>query len=216
MDNSFSIYVNYKEYNTCHISFYDYIDIIIYEGGSEMNITTRPLTTEEAVLLILKSKTPWKEIFFLALYTGLRISDLCKLPYNECPDSIVIEETKTKKLKPIMFTELAQGYWNSLYRYGEKRVFLFPFQDPSTYRKSVQNHCKKIGIDTYRIAFHSFRKTHAVIAFRDGGLLEAKATMNHSSIRVTEKYIETALKFDCGKVYDKIFLPGTKHIQEEK
>ena len=166
-----------------------------------MNITTRPFSTEEAVLLILRSKTPWKEIFFLALYTGLRISDLLKLPWNPCPDSIVVEEQKTKKMKPILFTDLAKGYWNSLYSYGEKRTFLYPFSDASTYRKSVQNHCKKIGIDPYRVAFHSLRKSHAVIAYREGGLLQAKSTMNHSSIRVTEKYIETALKFDCGKVY---------------
>lgn len=181
-----------------------------------MNITTRPLSTEEVVMLIVKSRSPWKEIFFLALYTGLRISDLLDLPYEDCPDMLVISEKKTGKTKPIDFTDLAKGYWNSLYKYGKPREFLFPYRDPSSYRKSIQSHCKKLGIDTYRIAFHSLRKSHAVIAYREGGLLQAKSTMNHSSIRVTEKYIETALKFDCGKVYDKIFLPGTKHILEEK
>jgi hypothetical protein len=40
--------------------------------------------------------------------------------------------------------------------------------------------------------------------------------MNHSSIKVTEKYIETALKFDAGKVYDHIFIEGMKPLQEKK
>jgi hypothetical protein len=61
-----------------------------------MNITTRPFSTEEAVLLILRSKTTLERNFFLALYTGLRISDLLKLPWNPCPDSIVVEEQKLK------------------------------------------------------------------------------------------------------------------------
>lgn len=176
-----------------------------------MNITTRPLSTDEVVILVSKSKAPWKHIYFLALYTGLRISDLILLPWTPSPILFPVIETKTKKPKSFIWTDLAASHWGQLYAFGHPRDFLFPFQDVSTYRKRVQTDCVRFSVNPYRVAFHSFRKSHAVIAFRDGGLLQAKSTMNHSSISVTEKYIESALKLDNGMAYDRIFLPGAKH-----
>lgn len=175
-----------------------------------MNITTRPFTNDEITALILKSNTPWKEIYFLAFYTGLRISDLMSLPWQPWPISYPIYEQKSKKTKLINFTELSRQYWNSLYNYGNKREYLFPFRDPSAYRKAIQRDCIRFDIDPYRIAFHSIRKTHAVLTYKHGGLLAANATLNHSNIKITQKYIENALRFDCGLIIDELFTPKTK------
>lgn len=176
-----------------------------------MNITTRPLTTDESVILIGRSAQPWKSIYFIALYSGLRISDLIRLPYHLEPVSEPVIEKKTGKPKSIIWTDLATNYWTELFYYGNPREFLFPFSDTSTYRKRIQCDCIRYKINPYRIAFHSLRKAHAVIAYRDGGLLQAKSTMNHSSVAITERYIESALKFDNGLAYDKLFLSGDKH-----
>lgn len=171
-----------------------------------MNVTTRPLQVEEIVALVVKSRTPWKQIYFLSVYSGLRISDLMSLPWQPQPPSRAIREKKTRKLKFISWSQLACDHWGKLYEFGQPRKFLFPYQEPSTYRKHLQRSCILLGIDTYRIAFHSLRKSHAVINYRDGGLLAAKSAMNHSSVLVTERYIETALRFDNGKPFDRIFL----------
>lgn len=177
----------------------------------QMNITTRPLSTDEVVILVSKSPGPWKQIYFLAVYTGLRISDLMALPWQPDPVTDPVIEKKTKKPKSFIWTDLSIGHWKALYAQGSPREFLLPFQDPSTYRKRVQADCVRYNLNPFRVAFHSFRKSHAVIAYRDGGLLQAKSTMNHSSLSITERYIESALKFDNGLSYDKIFITGAKH-----
>jgi integrase len=173
-----------------------------------MNITTRPLLTDELVSLIFGVQQPWKSIYFLAAYTGLRVSDLMDLPWQAQPPLAPVLEHKTNKRKFLAWTTLALGYWSALYEFGEPRTYLCPPRDPSTYRKAIQRDCAALGIPTSRVAFHSLRKTHAVIAFNEGGLLHAKSTMNHSSLATTEKYIETALRFDTGRAFDKYFIDG--------
>lgn len=174
-----------------------------------MNITTRPLLTDELIQLVLGTPTPWKEIFFLAAYTGLRVSDQLELPWQIDPPTWPIIEHKTGKKKYLAFTDMAIGYWRSLYNFGDPRRFLYPARDVSTYRKALKARCIALGIPEQRIAFHSFRKTHALITYRENGLLAAKSTMNHSSLAVTEKYIEAALRFDTGRAFDHVFADGS-------
>ena len=170
-----------------------------------MNITTRPLSSEEILILIEKNRQPWKSIYFLALYTGLRISDLMCLPWQNEPPVRSIVEKKTHKAKLIIWSELATKYWEHLYEFGEQRLFLYPFNDVSSYRKHLQTDCERFKIDRKAVSFHSFRKSHAVITYKKGGMLAAKLTMNHSSLDTTSRYIETALRFDQMTIYDELF-----------
>jgi integrase len=176
-----------------------------HKGDPAMNITTRPLSTNELVMLVSKTPTPWKQIYFLAAYSGLRISDLLQLPWSSCPPYSNIVEIKTHKFKKVIWSDLAQAHWNALFNFGLPRKPLFPYYDPSTFRKAIQSDCKRLGIDTFRVAFHSLRKTHAVIAYKEGGILQAKVAMNHSKLSTTETYIENALKMDTYSTYDTIF-----------
>lgn len=170
-----------------------------------MNITTRPLSGDEIVQLVSKSKQPWKSIFFISGYTGLRISDLLRLPWTEKPTITEIREKKTGKAKRLFWSDLAEGYWESLYNYGQPRKFLFPPRDPSTYRKALRAHATRLGISTSRLAFHSFRKANAVIAYRQGGAIAAKNAMNHSSLDQTERYIAEALRLEANQAFDSLF-----------
>lgn len=173
-----------------------------------MNIVTRPLSSDEIVRLVTHARQPWKSIFFLSGYTGLRISDLIMLPWIPRPTMGQIIERKTQKPRELIWSDLASAYWHDLYCFGSPRKYLFPARDISTYRKALISHCNKLNISTYRIAFHSFRKTHAILAYRENGILAAKAAMNHSSIIQTEKYVTEALKLDSHASFDRLFVRG--------
>lgn len=172
------------------------------------NITTRPLSSKEIALLINNSKQPWKSIFFLAAFYGIRISDLIKLPYQEHQPDHPIFEQKTGKAMILPNSPLCACHWRYLYNYGSPRKTLFPFQDISTYRKALVSHAKRFGISTERLAFHSLRKSHAVIAYRTGGIIAAKSAMNHSSVATTERYVSEALKLEISFAFDSMFSPG--------
>ena len=178
------------------------------------NITTRPLTTNELVALVTNSKPPWKHIFFLSAYLGLRISDLLTLPWTETPPEGPVFERKTKKYRSILWSELSTHHWKALWACGQPRDYLFQFRDPSTYRKRLQAEAKRLGFSTPRISYHSLRKTHAVIAYRRGGMLAAKASMNHSSLNTTERYVSEALRLESSVFFDTIFTPSTKSVGE--
>lgn len=174
-----------------------------------MNITTRPLSNDELRLLLMRSRSPWKQIYYIAVYTGLRISDLIRLPWTPEPDYRPIIEMKTKKPKLIMWTDSARGIWLNLYSYGKPRKYLFPLGDISSYRKHLQRDCILLGIDGYRISFHSLRKTHATIIFKNFGIIQAKKSLNHSDMRTTESYLDTALSFQNLTVFDQ-FIAGSQ------
>lgn len=172
------------------------------------NITTRPLSSKEIATLINKSKQPWKSIFFLSAFYGIRISDLMKLPFQEHQPDHPIYEQKTGKSIILPNSPLCVCHWRNLYKYGNTRAYLFPFSDISTYRKALVSHAKRFGISTERLAFHSLRKSHAVIAYRTGGIVAAKTAMNHSSVSTTERYVSEALKLEISFAFDNMFSPG--------
>lgn len=175
------------------------------------NITTRPLSNDEIVKLVARTKQPWKSVYFIAVFTGLRISDLVRLPWTPEPPTYGIPEKKTKKTKLITWTDVGLSYWAALYAWGRPRRFLFPSQDFSTYRKHIQADCRKLSITSQRVAFHSLRKSHAVIAYRGGGITAARIAMNHSSERTTVAYVEKALSVDLYSSYDSLFSPLGGH-----
>ncbi len=169
-----------------------------------MNITTRPLSSDECVQLITHAAPPWKQQYFIAVFTGLRISDLLSLSWFPYPPEKVLE-IKTGKIKEIVWSDLALAHWETLYNFGSPREKLFIQRDSSSYRKRIQSDCAKLLIPHKHVAFHSLRKSHAVIAYRQGGVLAAKQAMNHTSLATTESYIQRALAFDSAMQYDKIF-----------
>jgi len=174
-----------------------------------MNVTTRPFTPDELKLLLMRSRLPWKAIYYIAVYSGLRISDLIRLPWSADPPLHSIVEKKTGKSKVIFWSDPARSLWFHLYKYGRPRSFLFPGKDPSTYRKHLQLDCARFNISLHAISFHSFRKTHATILFRNHGILVAQKSLNHSSLSTTSSYVENALIYEQLSCFDEFVSNST-------
>lgn len=141
-------------------------------------------------------------LFFTGINTGLRISDIVKLNYNDIRNfdgsmksHIIITETKTKKVKkfPICNGLLAEldNYTKNMYR-GE---YLFksqkgtnkPITTTQAYRIIVETGLK-IGLT--ELGTHSMRKTfgyHHYQQFHDIAILQQ--IFNHSSPSITLRYI---------------------------
>ena len=45
-------------------------------------------------------------------------------------------------------------------------------------------------------------------------MLAAKASMNHSSLNTTERYVSEALRLESSVFFDTIFTPSTKSVGE--
>jgi len=154
-----------------------------------MNIKTRPFLPSEFQALIFATPNPWKSIYLLAYCTGLRVSDLLQLKNEPCPDLLAIHEQKTKRKNVIVVTPQIRDAWDSLHRSNDGQ-YLIKFRDPSTFRKSLVRHCKKCGISTVRVAFHSIRKTTATSLYLSLGFVAASHFLNHSKLQTTLNYIE--------------------------
>lgn len=154
-----------------------------------MNIKTRPFTPAEFQTLIFSTPQPWKSIYLMAFNTGLRISDLLALKRKPCPQVIDIIEQKTHRRNTIKVTPNIREAWDYLFNY-HTGYYLFPYNDISTYRKALVRHCRKCGINTDRIAFHSIRKTTATSIYRSLGFAAASQFLNHAKLSTTMHYIE--------------------------
>lgn len=166
-----------------------------------MNITTRPLTQDEAVRLLSSTPSPWTHIFSFSIRTGLRLGDIIRLRISDIgPSSISIIEEKTGKPKTIKLTDPIRNdiafFRNpknreALGMYYEKRPdHVFPYGDPSTYRKALIRYCILAMIDLDRVSFHSLRKTAATIIFNELGISHASQFLGHSRVSTTMRYIE--------------------------
>jgi len=174
-----------------------------------MNIKTRPLQQAEFQTLIFSTPQPWKSIFMLAYCTAYRVSDLLSLKRTPCPKVVQLVEKKTKRQNVIVPHSQLIESWNYLYSYHDGE-YLIPFRDPSTFRKSLVSWCKKCGIDTTRVAFHSIRKTTATTLYKNLGFIAASHFLNHAKLSTTLSYIEMDA-VEVGSILESSF-----HLHGEK
>ena len=141
-------------------------------------------------------------LFYTGINTGLRISDLVKLNYDDVRDStgamkthITILETKTKKLKkfPIfngLYAELEQFTRNmgrGEYLFKSQVGVNKPITTTQAYR-IISNTASKIGLT--EIGTHTMRKTFGYFHYQqyhDIAILQQ--IFNHSSPSITLRYI---------------------------
>ena len=149
-----------------------------------------------------KSGTRNYLLFYTGINTGLRISDIIKLKYDDIRDEynnmkshISIIEKKTKKSKKF---PICNGLYNELEKYTRNLKpgeYLFisqkgnnrPITTSQAYRIIV-NAGAKIGLD--EIGTHTMRKTfgyHHYQQYHDVALLQT--LFNHSSPSITLRYI---------------------------
>lgn len=152
-----------------------------------------------------------------ALNTGLRISDILKLKFEDLNKNEVLE-IKTQKNKFIFFNKecketsiLLAAYYKNLKIKNYKSDFLFKslknknrqitYQGVNFYIKKIK---KDLKID-YPVNTHSFRKTWAreVYFSSKKDIAMVMRMLNHSNPAITLRYIE--VEDDCfKKIYSKI------------
>ena len=155
-----------------------------------MNIKTRPFTLFEIQSLVSHSPEPWRAIYMIAYQTGLRVSDLLRLPFRLPASPFYLSEKKTGNTRKIQISPSIASSWISIQSFGVQRDFLFPFRDVSAYRKALVRHCAYCGIDLDRVAFHSIRKSTATHISENIGILAAMDFLGHKKLSTTMLYIE--------------------------
>jgi integrase len=141
-------------------------------------------------------------LFLTGINTGLRISDLVKLNYNDIRNEdntmknhITIIEKKTNKIKkfPLCNTLLVEieKYTRNMHKgeflFASRKGINKPITTTQAYRIII-NASNKIGLEN--IGTHSMRKTFGYFhyqQFKDIALLQE--ILNHSSASITLRYI---------------------------
>ena len=157
---------------------------------------------EEMKEELKKSGTRNYMLFYVGVNTGLRISDIVKLNYNDIRNSdgsmkshISIVEKKTNKLKrfPIvngLYTELdkyTKNMRDGEYIFKSNKGQNKPITTTQAYR-IISNAATNVGLE--EVGTHTLRKTfgyHHYKQFKDIAILQQ--IFNHSSPSITLKYL---------------------------
>jgi integrase/recombinase XerD len=109
---------------------------------------------------------------------------------------------------------------------GRKILFRYVQQNPRRYIFGTRNQtactirnlqrdfaqlCRKIGIAGVRCSFHTLRHTFSVFYLRKGGnLFYLSKILGHTSVKTTERYLQTLGIEDLQKVHDGLSLLSAK------
>jgi len=131
--------------------------------------------------------------FLFCCYTGLRISDIGKITWNNIHDDLLIyipEKTK-RKGETITIPITREREFLPPFKTGGQPIF-------ETYTDQFSNrHLKKIAISAgikKEISFHTSRHTFGTLMAESGHLSETQKMMGHSDIKTTMGYIHTSNK----------------------
>ena len=175
--------------------------------------------------LIKKEKgiKEWLVVVF-GLNTGLRISDILSLRWGDIlngkvRDKVYIREKKTSKEKTFILNDSVKDgveeYLNCLKKEGYQIIpdnYVF-FSDrrvnnPLTRQyihKIINEYGKRVGLDEEKLGTHSLRKTMGwyLRTNKNVGIEVLMKLFNHSSTRITERYIGLEQK-EIDDVYSKV------------
>ena len=156
--------------------------------------THRDFLTHNELILFMNAVTKHKEVknaFSFCCFTGLRISDLSKLTFNDIIDNeIVIKQTKTNEPLRIPIKDNIIDIINSnreLKNNNNDTIFDLPnsFSNINKYLKLI---AKKVGIKK-NISFHTSRHTFAVLHLSQGtDIFTVSKLLGHTDIKTTQIY----------------------------
>lgn len=159
------------------------------------NKVTRILTKDEIVKIFRWLSQDVKQMLFLQLNTGLRISDIITLKYKDIMfGKLEIKERKTGKPQVTRVNiDVVEYLFNNKINEGEYIFWNEKCNPKSLIRKverQIQNACDMENINREFISTHSFRKTFATDAYnRTKDIVVVQELLNHSSSAVTQRYI---------------------------
>jgi integrase len=132
----------------------------------------------------------------IAIYTGLRFSDLIKLDWSAFQkDSITINEQKTGKKRIITFSNHLLDILEPIQK---NKGLIFVSQKGTPYEiQSINRILKtifKLQLSTKNISTHTMRKTYGRRVWEmnnrsEAGLIALMDLFNHSSLGITKAYL---------------------------
>lgn len=154
------------------------------------------LNSDQIDKILSVARSPYREIFAIAAFTGCRISEAIKMTAEKLDlttGNILFTETKTKvdrlvPLHPELVNILSKS---NLPRSG----YLFPSPKTSSHitRQVVSEELKLISEDLgyFGVSTHSFRRSLATTLHGNGAPLKAIASITgHKSLDSLQKYID--------------------------
>ena len=159
------------------------------------NKVTRILTSDEIKKIFRYLTQDVKQMLFLQLNTGLRISDIILLKFKDIMfGKLEIRERKTGKPQMTRINiEVVEYLFNNRIYNGDYLFWDEKCNPKSIIRKverQIQNACDMENINSEFISTHSFRKTFATDAYnRTKDIVVVQELLNHSSAAVTQRYI---------------------------
>ncbi len=155
---------------------------------------TVALSEIEVNRLLEAIQEPWfKAMVLLAVHTGLRRNEICRLTWNDYDDVrglFTVHESKAGKSRCIPVSEsvcvvLEQLPHTSQYIFSIDREHMI---GSSWVTHLFKRYCRKLGLSE-KIHFHTLRHTCASIMVANGvSLYHASKVLGHSSVVVTEKF----------------------------
>lgn len=166
--------------------------------SSKIEVVKNYLTTDEIKALAATPypNTMYKDYyraFLFACFTGLRISDLRALQWEQIQQfgeftRIIFKQKKTKGQEYIDINEQAVSI---LGERGKGRVFNIPYYNKNEH---IRQWARKAGISKH-ITFHSSRHTFAVMMLNcDVDLYTVSKLLGHRSIQTTQVYAKVVDK----------------------
>lgn len=134
-----------------------------------------------------------KRIFIFCCYTGLRISDILNLKW----ENIVFDgylariEKIIKKTKKTISIPLCSSAINQLPDHSEKKKdeMVFPYISPNTINYNIKKAAESVGIQKSNLSIHTARHTFATILLsKDANINTIKELLGHSDIKTTMIY----------------------------
>jgi len=168
-------------------------DILTKNPAAGISITTedteRPYLTIPEIQALESSECPDSEVkraFLFSCYTGLRLSDILGLRWQNVSEShITIIQQKTKKQK---IDKLLPAAIALLSDRGEAHDHIFNLPAKTTISRSLNRWIHNAGIEK-SIGFHTARHSFAMLALKGGmDIYTLMAVMGHQNIQTTMKY----------------------------
>lgn len=164
----------------------------IYEKKQKMS----PAITKEERDLLKKNDDLGSKIILLLCYTGLRVSELCDLKWNDCnfeEEIITVQAGKGGKLRYIPILDYTKELLSELKVILNSKVYVLETSKGTKYQRQYINRLIKMVNVKYHP--HIFRHTFASILNGSGLDINTISTLlGHSSIMTTMKvYIHPSI-----------------------
>lgn len=196
--------------------------------GSQTRASYLPWDEAQSLIqrLFADEKYLWGVLIAIGIYTGLRISDILTLKWNQvyANDYITIKEKKTSKIRKIKIHPNLKDLLKSIYDTQFEHVSVNHYIFHNKFKKRLSRQyinriLKQISIDynvnAQNFTTHSFRKTFGrriweINNYSEKSLIMLNKIFNHTSIETTRIYLgiqeeEIDSAYDS---LDKIYING--------